>query len=120
MAQDERRRYARLNALVDVACNKHPLKPGKKSSLRLSKNISKEGICLIVYEKVNKGDLMDLKVYFPDTKVPVQVLARVVWVSEFTIGDAIGKRYDVGFEFMKIKEADKNKISQYVFSHKIN
>ena len=117
--EEERRKYIRLNALVDVACTKHPQEQGKETSFRLSKNISKEGICLIIYEEVKKGDLMDLKIYLPNTKVPIEAMARVAWFSEFIIGDTIGKRFDVGMEFTKISEADKDKISQYIFSHKI-
>jgi c-di-GMP-binding flagellar brake protein YcgR len=117
LPQEERRKYVRLNTLVDVAYNKHTRKPQEESSLRLSKNISKEGICLIVYEEFKKDDLLDLKIYFPNVKTPIDALARVAWVSEFSIGDSIGKRYDVGIEFIKISESDKDKIDQYVFSH---
>lgn len=116
--QEDRRRFVRLNALVDVAYNKHPSKPGEEPSLRLSKNISKGGICLIVYEEFKKDDLLDLKICFTGAKTPIKAVARVVWVSEFTIGDNIGKRYDVGIEFIKISDSDREKIDQYVFSHR--
>ncbi len=118
LSQEERRRYVRLNALVDVAYNKHPRKPGEESMLRLSKNISKGGICLIVYEEFKKDDLLDLKICFTGAKTPIKAVARVVWVSEFTIGDKIGKRYDMGIEFVKISDSDRGKIEQYVFSHR--
>jgi c-di-GMP-binding flagellar brake protein YcgR len=114
---EERRRYVRLNALVDVAYNKHPHSQEEESLLRLSKNISKGGICLIVYDELKKDDLLDLKIFLPDTRTPVEALGQVVWASEFIIGDKIGKRYDVGIEFVKISDKDKDRIDQYVFSH---
>lgn len=115
--QEERRRYVRLNALVDVTYNRHPHKPQEESSLRVSKNISKGGICLIVYEEFKKDDLLDLKIYLPETKIPVEAQARVAWVAEFSIGDKIGKRYDLGVEFIKISDSDIDRIDRYVFSH---
>ena len=117
LPQDERRRYARLNALVDVAYNRHPHEPETESLLRLSKNISKGGICLIVYDELKKDDLLDLKIFLPDTNNPVEAMGQVVWASEFIIGDKIGKRYDVGIEFVKISDKDKDRIDRYVFSH---
>jgi c-di-GMP-binding flagellar brake protein YcgR len=118
LPQEERRKYLRLNALVDVAYNKHQQKPEEGLSLQLSKNISKGGICLIVYEEFKKDDLLDLRIYFPVVKAPIEAVARVAWVSEFTIGDKIGKRYDMGIEFIKISDSDREKIDQYVFSHR--
>jgi c-di-GMP-binding flagellar brake protein YcgR len=118
LPQEERRKYVRLNALVDVAYNKHPRKSGEESSLQLSKNISKGGICLIVYEEFKKDDLLDLKICFSGVKAPIEAVARVVWVSEFIIGDEIGKRYDLGIEFIKISDSNREKIDQYVFSHR--
>lgn len=117
LQNEERRKYARLNALVDVAYNKHPHRPEEESLLRLSKNISKGGICLIVYDQLKKDDLLDLRIFLPDAFNPVEAVGQVVWAAEFVIGDKIGKRFDVGIEFVKISDADRDRIDQYVFSH---
>ena len=117
LPQEDRRKYVRLNALVDVAYNKHQHKPEEEAMLQLSRNISKGGICLILYEEFKRDDFLDLKIYLPDIKTPVEAVAQIVWVSEFIIGDAIGKRYDVGMEFIKISDSDKDRIDKYVFSH---
>lgn len=113
---EERREFVRLNALVDVVYAKHPALD--KEKLSLAKNISKGGICLIVYQRLKKQDVLDLKIYLPEDKAPISVLGRVVWVKEFIIGDpSTGKRFDIGIEFIEIKDKELNKINKYVFSH---
>jgi len=113
---EERRKYVRLNTLVDVAYQKH--QPEVEKELSLSKNISKGGICLIAYEKLKKFDLLDLKLYLPGARAPINAVGKVVWTEEFIIGDiSTGRRFDVGIEFMKISPEDKKKIDQYVFGH---
>jgi c-di-GMP-binding flagellar brake protein YcgR len=113
---EERRKFIRLNALTDVSYTKHP--PKEKIKLSLAKNISTGGICLIVYEEIKKSEILDLKIYIPEGKLPVNAIGRVAWVKEFIIGDASqGKRYDVGIEFIKIKKEDIDRINKYVFNH---
>jgi c-di-GMP-binding flagellar brake protein YcgR len=109
--QKERRRFARLNVLVDVVYKKHAGLDGNK--LSLAKNISKGGICLIVYEELKESDTLELIMRLPEDNGTVSALGRVVWVKEFIIGD--NKRFDAGIEFIGIEEEDINKINKYVF-----
>jgi len=117
MKQRDQRKFVRLNFLVDVIYHKRQLT--QKHKLTLSKNIGVGGICLIVYEKLIKGQLLELDIYLPKTNVPVKAIGRVSWVNEFIIGDPIkGKRYDVGIQFVEIKKNNLSKVNKYVFSHK--
>ncbi len=114
--QDERRRFVRLNFLVDVVYHKRP--STEKEKLSLSKNISGGGICLIVYEELKKSQLLDLEIYLPKEEMPIKALGKTAWVNEFVIGDASkGVRYDVGIEFIKINKEDLDKVNKYVFEH---
>ncbi len=114
--QQEGRRFVRLNALVDVVYKKLSF---LEEELSLTKNISKGGICLIAYEELKESDILDLEIYLPEDKIPINATGRVVWVKEFIIGSPIkGKRFDAGIEFMEIKEEDLNRIDRYVFTFK--
>ena len=115
-ANQERRKFLRLNALVDVVYNK--VSPSQKVEVSLTKNISKGGICLITYEELKVSDNLDLNIYLPENKIPVHVIGRVAWVKDFIICNIPnGKRFDVGIEFLTITEEDQKKIDKYVFGH---
>jgi len=112
----ERRKFVRLNLLVDVVYHKRP--STQKEKLSLSKNISGGGICLIVYEELKKSQLLELEIYLPEEETPIKALGKVAWVNEFVIGDASkGIRYDVGIEFVEIKGEDLGQVNKYVFEH---
>ncbi len=112
----EKRQFFRLNLLADVIYSKK--QPSTKEGLTLTRNISKGGICLIVYEPLSVNDLLELNIFLPDSKNPIRVDGRVKWIREFTIGDpAKGKRFDVGIEYVDISDEDQNKIIKYVFAH---
>jgi len=114
---DERRKFARLNILVDVSYTKHDT--AEKQKLSVTKNISQGGICFVGYELVHEQDIIDLNVYLPGgSKEPVEAMGKVVWVKEFTIGDnPKNKRYDVGVEFTEISDQDSEKIETYMQEH---
>jgi c-di-GMP-binding flagellar brake protein YcgR len=115
----ERRRFVRLNALVDVAYSKKAVPALEKEKLSVAKNISKGGICLIVYEPIKAEDVLDLKVYLPDRTTPIDVVGKVVWTKEFILGDIPGnKRYDVGIEFLNVNQKELSEINKYVFTSK--
>lgn len=112
----ERRRFFRLNLLADLTFTRSSISEEEKVSL--TKNISKGGICFIVYEQMSVGEILDLNVYLPDKNKPINVTGRVNWVKEFSIGDPVkGKRFDVGIEFLRISEQDKEEIERYIFKH---
>ena len=111
----EKRKFVRLSALVDVIYSKRAITEKETS---ITRNISQGGICLIAYDELNERDVLDLKLYLPGENSPIQATGKVVWVKEFIIGSIEeGKRYDVGIEFMDIKEEDANRVNKYVFSH---
>jgi c-di-GMP-binding flagellar brake protein YcgR len=114
---EDKRQFLRLNVLVDVTYKKKDF--AGKEKLSLSKNISEGGICLIVYEPINEADVLELQIFLPDTKKPINVLGRVAWIKNFSIGDTVaGQRSDVGIEFLKIAKKDRKEIEKYVFTNR--
>jgi c-di-GMP-binding flagellar brake protein YcgR len=115
---EDKRRFIRLNALVDVVY--HKISPQEKEKISLTKNISKGGICLIAYEELKKSDMLDLKIFLPEDKKPIHAIGKIVWSKSFIIGDiSSGKRFDLGIEFIDITEEEANKINKYVFTQKL-
>lgn len=111
--EDERRKFARLSVLADIILKKRELAP--EEIISLTRNISKGGICFIVYEPVEESQIIDLTIYLPG-EAPIKAVGKVAWVNEFTIGDTERKRYDVGLEFIEISDKDKALIDKYVFT----
>ncbi len=106
----------RLSILADVSYAKKDV--SKEENLTFTKNIGKGGICLITYEPVEESDILELKIALPNEREPLSVIGKVCWVKQFNIGnDSGGERFDVGIEFIKISDEDKQKIDGYVFSH---
>jgi c-di-GMP-binding flagellar brake protein YcgR len=112
--QVERRKFPRLVADVVVEYSVIAKEPEKETSV--TKNISAGGICLIVYEDIEINSILSLKILLPVSKSPLQAKGKVIWKSEFSIDSEQRERYDLGIEFVEIKELDRQKIFQYVFS----
>ena len=93
--QEEKRRFVRLNALVDVLYTRSPTTEEKE--LTLTKNISKGGICLIAYEDLKENEVLSLKIFLPEEKAAINAVGKVVWVKEFVVGeDYKNRRFDAG------------------------
>lgn len=82
----------------------------------ITKNISEGGICLIVYDKVDIGHTLRLKIELPTKKV-VESKGKVVWVKEFEIiGKSNEKRYDIGVEFSEVNPQDRDEMKNFILS----
>lgn len=110
-----KRRFVRLNVLpliegVFVQCRYL-----EKERASLIKDISKGGICLILYEEVKSLDVLDLKISLPDEKNPINAIGRVCWVKEIVVSRKPKKsRFEVGVEFIEIDKEDRKKIANYI------
>jgi len=113
----ERRRFPRLDTSVDIEYGifkKESLQEGKA----VTKNISAGGICLIVYEKIEIGTILDIRSNLKDINYIIKARGKIVWSSNFTVMPGNIARYDLGIEFVEIKEDDRQKLSQYVLNLK--
>ena len=111
---EERRRFVRLNASVKV---EYAIigKTGEELS-STTKNISMGGICLFVDKAVDKGVILELKIFVLESILPIQAKARVVWLEEFDMGeDDKASHIEIGLEFTKISDTDRQRLSKYIF-----
>jgi len=116
-ASVERRKFPRFNLLVDVLVSKRAA--SERERLLVTKNISQSGVCIIAYEEFQEQDILELKIFLPEDKVPLIVMGRVAWTKEFVIGESPGnRRYDMGVEFIDIDEESIQKINRHLFSLK--
>lgn len=108
---EEKRRYPRLDINVNVNWKK--VTPDSASIKGISKNISEGGICLIVYEKLNVGDVLFLNIELPTGKI-ISGNGKVAWTKDFEI---IGRErgYDVGIELVDICGEDREVLRNFVF-----
>ena len=110
---EERRKFVRVISPVNIAYNK--CNSSEKERISFSKDISKGGVCLIVYEELKKSDLLDLKIYLHKDEAPISVKARVIWIHAFaTDGLLKEKKFYAGMEFMAIDEKDVGRIEEYI------
>ena len=109
----ERRKFPRLNTSTDVEyiVIGKTLAGEKKT---VTKNISAGGICLIVYEKIETATVLDLRIYLRDINATIEARGQVKWSSYFTMAPDSRPRYDIGIEFIEIKEPDRQQLSKYV------
>lgn len=111
---EEKRRYSRLDINVNVNWKRIAGNVVSDSIAKgVSKNISEGGICLIVYEKLNIGDIIALDIELPIGKV-IKARGRVAWGKDFEI---VGweKGYDIGIELIDVSQQDKDILRNFVF-----
>jgi c-di-GMP-binding flagellar brake protein YcgR len=109
----EKRRFPRLFFNVDVEYKK--LEEGESSGIKTrSKNISARGIRLILLEKIKLQTNIELRFSLPDTQEKIVATGKVVWIEEFSVGDAPSNlAYDAGIEFITVSKADRERIVKF-------
>ena len=78
-----------------------------------SKNISGNGICLIMGERLAKGTLLDMYLPLFPGKPPIYVMGEVVRSDEPP--ESHRKDYDVGILYVQIRLIDQDRIVKFVF-----
>jgi c-di-GMP-binding flagellar brake protein YcgR len=113
----EKREFARLdlNVKVDWKRTLVTSEPGQEFSDK-TKNISAGGLCLVVYEKLDIGEILEIEMVLP-SKETIRAEGKVVWISEYEIeGEEEETIYDIGVQFVKISDKEREEISKFVFA----
>jgi c-di-GMP-binding flagellar brake protein YcgR len=114
----ERRKFPRLYTWVKVKYKiikkqSHPRRESKEEK-SVSENLSIGGICIKVNEEIKKNTILALEVYLPEDNNPITAEGIVVWsnlVSELKDKEL---QWEIGIEFLEIKESDRKKLGQYI------
>jgi len=113
----EKREYVRLDLNVKVDWKKigETSDPSDEFTDK-TKNISVGGLCLIVNEKLNVGDKLQIGLELPSKKI-INTEGRVMWINEYEIfGKEEEQFYDVGIEFMKTSKDEREEIKEFVLT----
>ncbi|HDZ76490.1 MAG TPA: PilZ domain-containing protein [Candidatus Omnitrophica bacterium] len=113
-AKKERRRFARHYAVV---ADYKLINAGEPIKACQVKNISAVGICIIIYESIESGMRVEIKVYLPGNPFPIIAKGSVVWAKEYKIESESRRRFNVGIEFIDIDKMDQQKIEHYIASN---
>ena len=106
----ERRKYPRINALISYAV----IDAENADKTSGAKKISAVVISIFAKEKIDINTKLSLAISLPD-KSDFGAKARVAWAEEITISWDADIKYELGVEFLEIKESDQEKIAKYVF-----
>lgn len=113
----DKREFARLDLNVKVDWKKisETTEPKQEFSDE-TKNISAGGLCLVVYEKLSIGEKVQIEMELPSKEV-IKAEGKVVWISEYEIsGREEETIYDIGVEFVKISQKERDEINKFVFA----
>ncbi|MDD5311379.1 MAG: PilZ domain-containing protein [Candidatus Omnitrophica bacterium] len=117
--EKERRRCERFDTELDL---KYNLIPASRSDFMTNtKNISKSGISILVYEILPKDSLIDMEISVPNSKETIKLRGKVAW-CEGCNGierlDKDGKRtFLVGIEFLETEKKHQNMLMEYIDKH---
>jgi len=103
----ERRKYLRIDAPIQVRI----ITKDNHVDTTYVKNVSPLGMRFKSDKKLEQGEMLELTLLLTETKNPVHIYGKVVWQNKnASEGDSA---YDVGCEFIKIEEDNKNTFLKY-------
>jgi len=106
----ERRKYIRIKVPIGITYTR----PGDDLVHKsVSKDISSEGIRFEAESAaVRKSDPVNLVLEIPNARNPVHVKGRVAWKKRLSLAD--GSPFDLGVEFEKVEEDNKNTFLKFL------
>jgi Tfp pilus assembly protein PilZ len=106
---EEKRKFIRLEVPVEF---KYILASGAARKNVTTKDLSCDGLRFISEEGVEEGAQLELNLDIPNANNPVHINGKVVWIKRLSTED--GSPYEVGVEFTKIEEDNKNTFLKYL------
>lgn len=108
----ERRKFKRFDTFVSVKCqrkNKEVVLP----VVSLSKDLSRNGMCINTNEAIDEGSILNMEIELPDDPRPVRSEGRVMWSR----GSSADEGVDYGIQFVSIDPVDKFRVLDYAYNH---
>lgn len=108
----ERRKFARLKASVDV---KYTVIGNPGEIEVFSKDISAGGLCIVLTEELIMDTPLQLEIVIPDIKDHIHALARIVWQRKNKEQSPEGKLlFETGIEFTGLSDFDRFNLNRYI------
>lgn len=106
----ERRKYIRLWAPITLS---YILPEVDKIYKTVAKNISADGLRFETRDRnIKENDNIEIKLDIPGVDNPVHATVRVIWKRKISLAD--NAPFDVGVEFLKIEEDNKNTFLKFL------
>jgi c-di-GMP-binding flagellar brake protein YcgR len=109
--QENRREFSRVN--LELKGVYRVLYPERNEGCAEIQNLSQGGLMFISSDTLNKGNLLDMKVYCQDFDISVN--AKVVWAEE--LSGILSAEYKFGIEYLKLSTIDKRYLSLIISSN---
>ncbi len=112
----DRRQCRRFDTELDIKYRL--LKSAASHSATSSKNISKLGVSILVYEILPKGSPVEIEMAVPNSKEPISIKGKIAWCEEAERLNKDGKRaFLAGVEFLDTKDDNQAKLFDYINTH---
>jgi c-di-GMP-binding flagellar brake protein YcgR len=106
---EERRKFTRYALPLQIAYVLDGENTVRRST---TKNISSLGIRFESEKSLKEGSTLELKLELPKAPNPVHAQGKLVWVKKSSLED--DAPYDIGMEFLKIEEDNKNTFLKFL------
>ncbi|MBI4387568.1 MAG: PilZ domain-containing protein [Candidatus Omnitrophica bacterium] len=111
--EKERRKFKRFDAYMSVKFGNSDEKQKKAAVIALTKDVSRDGICVNSVDSLEQGSLLNLEIDLPDDPRPIHTSGKVVWSR----GKAEADGVDSGIQFVAIDPVDKFRVLDYAYNH---
>jgi len=108
----ERRKFKRFDAYMSVKCGAGQ-DAEKILNIGLTKDVSRDGICVNSNDEIKKGTTIDLEIDLPDDPRPIKTAGKVVWTKTSDGEEGV----DYGIQFVSIDPVDKFRVLDYAYNH---
>jgi len=106
---EERRKFIRLEIPIEL---KYLIEGSPVRKEVVTKDLSCDGLRFVSEERIEEGASLELNLAIPNANNPVHINGNVVWVKRVSTED--GSPFEVGIEFIKIEEDNKNTFLRYL------
>ena len=116
----EKRRFVRLNKMIEVACKEiidkyaNPVIP---PSVLYTQNISGGGLLLFSPKYMEKDTRLEFTIVLPDNKRGIDAVGKVLGSSEYNVEGI--KQYRIKVNFTEINENDRDRLIKYILREDI-
>jgi hypothetical protein len=79
-----------------------------------TENLGEGGARFILEDKLNISTAVDIELFFPDQKTPLQCKGEIIWANEINPSGVNPQLFDTGVRFVGISEQNKEAIRKMV------
>ncbi len=113
----ERRQAVRLEIPLEVKYTCAPT--NNHTHVSITKNVSGSGVQLLIYEKLNLGDTIDVELSLNDKEHLFLTKGQIVWLQDATCkaNQQEEKRsFLVGVKFIDLKPSEEKRLSRFIYN----